>query len=183
MEASLTSTKTRWRFRDTAELTGGAKEAARSLADTLEDQTKRTDHRKARVGYLYTKEEFLAQYGEDGHDWWEEADQTDEYVWGTTNANSILGRALWPRETPKTMMVVDGDILQAAANCPSADVIEDLFKTLLRVCQAEFEAQDRSRPSARWHRVRIGICSMASAGGGQDHVASLKLPHAALPER
>ena len=39
------------------------------------------------------------------------------------------------------MMVVDGDILLAAATCPPAAVIEDLFKTLLRVRQAEFEAQ------------------------------------------
>ena len=39
------------------------------------------------------------------------------------------------------MMVVDGDILLAAATCPPAAVIEHLFKTLLRVRQAEFEAQ------------------------------------------
>ena len=39
------------------------------------------------------------------------------------------------------MMVVDGDILLAAATCPPAAVIEDLFNTLLRVRSAEFEAQ------------------------------------------
>ena len=39
------------------------------------------------------------------------------------------------------MMVVNGDILLAAATCPPAAVIEGLFKTLLRVRQAEFEAQ------------------------------------------
>ena len=158
--------------RPAAELTGGAKEAAQSPADTLEDQPKRTDRRKARDGYLYTKEEFLAHYGEDGHDRREEADQADEHVWGTTDVNSILGRALWPRETPK--MMVDGDILLAVATCPPAAVIEDLFTMLLRVRQAEFEADacdtdaaepgdsHRSRPSARWHRIRLGICSMAS---------------------
>ena len=48
-----------------------------------------------------------AHNGEDGHDWWEEADQTDDFVWRTTDVNSILGRALWPRETSKMMMVVD----------------------------------------------------------------------------
>ena len=80
--------------RDAAELAGGAKGAAQSLADRLEDQPKRTDRRKARDGYLYSKEEFLDHYGEDGHDWWDEADQTDEYEWGTTDVHSILGRAL-----------------------------------------------------------------------------------------
>ena len=39
------------------------------------------------------------------------------------------------------MMVVDGNILLAAATCPPASVIEHLFKTLLRVRQAEFEAR------------------------------------------
>ena len=39
------------------------------------------------------------------------------------------------------MMVVNGEILLAAATCPPAAVIEDLFTTLLRVRQAEFEAQ------------------------------------------
>ena len=39
------------------------------------------------------------------------------------------------------MMVQDGEILLAAATCPPAAVIEDLFRTLLRVRQAEFEAQ------------------------------------------
>ena len=39
------------------------------------------------------------------------------------------------------MMVVNGEILMATATCPPATVIADLFKTLLRVRQAEFEAQ------------------------------------------
>ena len=105
---------------------GGAKEASQSRADILEEQPKRTDRRKARDGFLYTKEAFLAHHGEADHDWWEEADQADEYVWGTTEVNNILGRALWPRETPKMMMVVDGHILMAAATYPPAIVIEDL---------------------------------------------------------
>ena len=46
-----------------------------------------------------------------------------------------VARALWPRETPKMMMVVDGDISLAAATCPPAAVIDDLFKT-------EVEAQE-----------------------------------------
>ena len=59
---------------------------------------------------------------------------------GGTDVNSILGRALWPRETPEMMMVVNGDILLAAATCPPAAVIKGLFKTLLRVRHVEFEA-------------------------------------------
>ena len=68
---------------------------------------------------------------------------------GTTEVNNILGRALWPRETPK-MMVVDGDILLAAAACPPPAVIENLFKTLLRVRQAEFEAQEEVNNPDAW---------------------------------
>ena len=39
------------------------------------------------------------------------------------------------------MKVVNGEILMATATCPPATVIADLLKTLLRVHQAEFEAQ------------------------------------------
>ena len=39
------------------------------------------------------------------------------------------------------MMFVNGDILLAAATCPPAFVINGLFTTLLRVRQAELEAQ------------------------------------------
>ena len=52
--------------RGAAELMEGAKEAAESLANLLEDQPKPMERRKARNGYLYTKEQFLAFYGEDG---------------------------------------------------------------------------------------------------------------------
>ena len=48
------------------------------------------------------------------------------------------------------MMVVDGDILLAAATCPPAAVIEDLFKTLLRVRQAEFEFQAGAHNPDAW---------------------------------
>ena len=88
------------------------------------------------------------------------------------------------------MMVVDGDIPLAEATCPPAAVFEDLFKTLLRVRQAEFEAQEGVNNPDAWDTgaaepgaaidldrqldvIRLGICSMASALGGQDHVASL----------
>ena len=40
------------------------------------------------------------------------------------------------------LMEEDGNILVAAATCPPAAVIENLFKTLLRVRQAEFESKD-----------------------------------------
>ena len=85
-------------------LTGGARNAAQSLANMLEDQPRPPTRRKARNGYLYTKEEFLAHYGEDGTDQWDEADEPDEYKRGPPDVNSVLGRALWPRETPKMMM-------------------------------------------------------------------------------
>ena len=41
----------------------------------LEDQLKGTARRKPRNGYLYSKEQFLHYYGEDGHDLWQEADE------------------------------------------------------------------------------------------------------------
>ena len=92
-----------------------------------EDQPKRPERRRAPDGYLYSIEEFLNYYGDDGYDRWEEASRVDEYEWEPTDANSILGRAPWPRETPKIMMEANRDILLAAATCPPAAVIEDLF--------------------------------------------------------
>ena len=72
-----------------------------------------------RNGNCYTAEEFVQWYGDElGHDRWEEADPREGHEWDTTNVHSVLGRALWPRETPKMMMVVNGDILLAAATCP-----------------------------------------------------------------
>ena len=38
------------------------------------------------------------------------------------------------------MMKCKGEILVAAATCPPTAIIEGIFKTLLRVRQAEFEA-------------------------------------------
>ena len=127
--------------RDAPGLTEAADKAAQSLADMLEDQPKYADRRPAPAGFLYSKEEFLDYYGDDGHDRWEEADQIDEYQWEPNGLSSILGRVLWPRETPRVMMVVDGEILVAATTCPPKAVIRGLFKTLLRVRQAEFAAQ------------------------------------------
>ena len=94
------------------------------LANILEDQPKHPDRRKASDGLLYSKEEFIEWYGDDvGHGRWEEADQLEEYQWEPPDVNSIFGRALWPRETPKMMMVVNGYIILAAATCPPAAVI------------------------------------------------------------
>ena len=62
----------------------------------------------------------------------------------------MQGEIVLPRETPKMMMVVDGDILLAAATCPPAAVVEHLFKTLLRVRQAEFEAQEGVNNPDAW---------------------------------
>ena len=124
-----------------AALAGGAEYAAQGLAEMLEDLERPEVRRKARDGRFYTKDEFLNQYGDDGHDKWEEADDVEEYPWGKDDIHSVLGRALWPRETPKQYMVVDGDIVLAAATCPPAALIQHIFKTLLRVRQAEFEAQ------------------------------------------
>ena len=80
--------------RDASELTEGAEKAAKDLANLLEDQPKRPVRRKARNGYLYTKDEFLDFYDDEGEDRWEVADQTEEYGWGATDVDSILGRAL-----------------------------------------------------------------------------------------
>ena len=66
----------------------------------------------------HTKDEFLSFYDDEAEDRWEVANQTEPYRWGATNVDSILGRALWPREMPMTMMVVNGEILMAAAVCP-----------------------------------------------------------------
>ena len=51
--------------RDASELTDGAEKAAKDLANLLEDQPKRSVRRKARDGYLYTKDEFLDFYDDD----------------------------------------------------------------------------------------------------------------------
>ena len=59
--------------RHAVELTEGAKRAAQSLADMLEDQPKSPIRRKARNGYFYTKDEFLEHYDEYGHCRWDEA--------------------------------------------------------------------------------------------------------------
>jgi len=47
--------------------------------------------------------------------------------------------------------VVDGEITTAAATCPPANVIADLFMTLLRVRQAEFEAQAGVKDPDAWN--------------------------------
>ena len=108
----------------------------------LEDQPKPPHRKKARNCTCYTKEEFVEWYSDElGHDRWADADPADDQEQDTTNIHSVLGRALWPRDTPKIMMVEGKDILLAAATCPPAAVIEDLFKALLRVRQAEFESE------------------------------------------
>ena len=67
--------------RDAAELTEGAQIAAQGLADMLEDRPKPPERREARDGYLYSKEAFLAHYGDVGEDRWEEAEQPGEYIY------------------------------------------------------------------------------------------------------
>ena len=81
----------------------------------------------------------------------DQTEQTEEFEWGATSVDSMLGRALWSRESPKTIMVVDGEITTAAATCPPANVIADLFMTLLRVRQAEFEAQAGVKDPDAWN--------------------------------
>jgi len=93
------------------------------LAKLLQDEPQQPIRRKASYGFLYTKHEFLNFYNDEGEDMWDLAEQTEEFEWGATSVDSMLGRALWPRESPKTIMVVDGEITTAAATCPTANVI------------------------------------------------------------
>ena len=51
------------------------------------------------------------------------------------------------------MMQANGDILLAAVTCPPAAIIDRLFKTLLRVRQAEFEAQSGVHDPNAWDVV------------------------------
>ena len=90
----------------------------------------------------------------------EEADPTEGHEWDTTNVHSVLGRALWPRETPKMMMVEGKDVLLAAATCPPAAVIEDLFKALLHVRRAAFEAEAGMNDPDAWD-IGAGAPSVA----------------------
>ena len=71
----------------------------------------------------------------------DQTEQTEEFEWGASSVDSMLGRALCSRESPKTIMVVDGEITTAAATCPTATLITETFETLLRVRQAEFAFQ------------------------------------------
>ena len=77
-------------------LTEAANSAAQGLAALLEGQPRRTPRRKAPDGLLYTKDEFLAHYEDDGVERWANADEIEEYEWGS-DVHSIVGRALWPR--------------------------------------------------------------------------------------
>ena len=54
----------------------------------------------------------------------------------------VIGAALWPRGRPhRTVVFPTGDIGVAAATTPDADVVGDLFGTLSRVRQAQFESE------------------------------------------
>ena len=50
-----------------------------------------------------------------------------------------------------TMMVANGEILMAAATCPPATINANLFKTLLRVRQAEFKAKAEVTKLHAWN--------------------------------
>ena len=99
----------------------------------------RGDRRQARDGRLYFKDEFVEFYGSDcGEDFWEESPPGKEFPWEDDPVGDI-GRALWPRETPKRMVIQpDGEIAVAAVTSARGSVVEDIFATLLRVRQAEF---------------------------------------------
>ena len=124
------------------ELTAAANQAAEKLARMLDEHLMLPERREAQDGYLYTEEEFREWYGEDSARRWEAAGRPEEYKWDRGDLHSIVGRALWPRDTPKRAMVAaDGEVQLAAATCPPKDLVEDLFKTLLRVRQAQFEVE------------------------------------------
>ena len=132
-----------------------AAEAALLLAHTLEDagslKVDRGDRRLAFDGRLYLKDEFVAYYGsEHWEDYWEAAPLGQEFPWDDDPAGDI-GRALWPRETPKRMIVQpNGAIMIEAATSACNSVIEDIFATLLRVRQAEFASGHHARDPDAW---------------------------------
>ena len=128
------------------EFTTKAMEAAAALATALETTPpqEQFEMRKARDGYLYTMEAFQEHYGKHGVSEWEQAEDigaTEPDGAIARDRDGIIGRALWPRETPKIALVSRNGIMVAAAICTPAAVIAELFKTLLRVRQAEFAAQ------------------------------------------
>ena len=65
--------------RAAAELSAGANQAAQNLAQLLEDHLQLPERRRAPGGRLYTKEESLEFYGEDGPSRWTQAEQAEEY--------------------------------------------------------------------------------------------------------
>ena len=67
--------------RDASELTAGA-EKEEDMANLIKDQSQHPVRRKARDGVLYTKEEFLDFYKDDGSNMWDVADQTKEFGTG-----------------------------------------------------------------------------------------------------
>ena len=67
--------------RDASELTAGA-EKEEDMANLIKDQSQHPVRRKARDGVLYTKEEFLDFYKDDGLNMWDVADQTKEFGTG-----------------------------------------------------------------------------------------------------
>ena len=63
---------------DASELTAGAEKEAEDLANLLKDQPQQPVRRKARDGVLYTKEDFLNFYKDEGMNMWDVAAQTEE---------------------------------------------------------------------------------------------------------
>ena len=55
----------------------------KDLENLLEDQLRQPIRRKARNGFLYTKNEFLDFYKEEGENMWEAAEQTEGFEWGS----------------------------------------------------------------------------------------------------
>ena len=121
------------------ELTAAADQAAENLARMLDEHLMLPERREAPDGRLYTEEEFRELYGEGSASRWEAAERVQEYKWTGGDLHSVVGRALWPRNTPKrAMLAADGEVQLAAAMCQPKDLVQDLFKTLLRVRQAQF---------------------------------------------
>jgi len=125
---------------------------AQKLEDSQSALPSRPDRRQAHDGRLYSKDEFLAHYGDElGETRWEEAPIGEEFDWDEDPAG-VVGLTLWPRESPKRMVVTaEGDIAFAAVSSTCGDVVEELFATLLRVRQAEFASKAGFPDSNAWN--------------------------------
>ena len=131
-----------------------AERAAKRLADVIQNDldNQPPEKRRALDGKPYTQIKFLQYFGEhDGDDYWRDARNDDTEI-QPEDIHSILARSLWPMRGPQVCVITDGEILLEAATVPAADAAAEIFKTLLRARQAQFDAmQGVENPDAWSH--------------------------------